>query len=150
MDFRTALNSLIADLTPRPWDYTTPDGTRLRIIPEGLRQDVGDGVVEIQICEATHVQVTPDGPEYPMRTVDVPALIAALTDRAEWTTTDFGDTLTVRPETGGMRLAYTVYDRDTTGQPADIDRTIHIPEQQRMPLASALGRALDVAKSWES
>lgn len=150
MDFRTALNIVIAELTPQPWDYTTPDGTRLRMIPEGLRQDPGDGVVEIQICEAAHVQVTPDGPEYPMRTVDVPGLIAALTSRTEWTTSDWGDLLTVRPEGDGMRLAYTVYGRDTTGQPADIDRTIHVPEAQRMPLASALARALDVARSWES
>jgi len=150
MDFHTALNSLIADLTPQPWDYTTPDGTRLRIIPECLRQDIGDGVVEIQICPAAHVQATPTGPHYSMRTVDAPGLIAALTDRAEWNTTDWGDVLTVRPEGDGMRLAYTVYDRDTTGQPADVDRTILLPEEQRLPLASALRRALDVAKGWES
>jgi hypothetical protein len=149
MDFQDAVRTVIADLTPQPWDWWTPEGTRIRVIPEGLRQDPGDGVVEIQICEAAHVQVTPDGPEYPMRTVDVPGLITALTERREWTTTDFGDTLTVRPENGGMRLAYTVYDRDTTGQPADIDRTILVPEQQRLPLASALARALDVARSWE-
>jgi hypothetical protein len=149
VDFHNALNIVIAELTPQPWDYWTTDGTRLRIIPEGLRQDAGDGAVEIQICEAAHVQATPDGPEYRMRSVDVPGLIGALTDRADWTTTDFGDTLAVRPEPEGMRLAYTVYDRDTTGQPADIDRTILLPEAQRLPLASALARALDVAKSWE-
>lgn len=149
MDFHTALNSVIADLTPQPWDWSTPDGTRLRVIPEGLRQDVGDGVVEIQICPAAHIQVTPTGPEYSMRTVDVPSLITALTDRTEWTTSDWGDFLTVRPEGDGMRLAYTVYDRDTTGQPADVDRTILVPEAQRLPLASALARALDVAKGWE-
>ncbi|MEU9323208.1 hypothetical protein AB0D91_05250 [Streptomyces canus] len=150
MDFRDAFNIVTAELTPQPWDYTTHDGTRLRVVPEGLRQDPGDGVVEIQICEAAHVQTTPDGPEYPMRSVDVPGLIAALTDRREWTTSDWGDTLTVRPEGDGMRLAYTVYDRDTTGQPADVDRTVLVPEAQRLPLASALQRALDVAKGWES
>ncbi|MGW5123283.1 hypothetical protein ACWEQ7_04310 [Streptomyces sp. NPDC004069] len=150
MDFRDALNTVIAELTPQPWDYTTPDGTRLRVIPEGLRQDAGNGVVEIQIIESAHVSKLPDGPEYPMRTVDVPGLIAALTDRREWTTEDWGDMLTVRPEGDGMRLAYTVYDRDTTGQPADVDRTILLPESQRLPLASALRRALDVARSWES
>lgn len=149
MDFRDAFNIVIAELTPQPWDYTTPDETRLRIIPEGLRQDPGDGVVLIQICEAAHVQVTPDGPEYPMRTVDVPGLINALTGRREWTTSDWGDMLTVRPEGDGMRLAYTVYDRDTTGQPADVDRTVFVPEVQRLPLASALRRALDVARGWE-
>jgi hypothetical protein len=150
MDFRDALNIVIAELTPQPWDYTTEDGTRLRVIPEGLRQDPGDGVVEIQIVEAAHVQAVPDGPEYPMRSVDVPGLIAALNERREWTTRDWGDILTVRPEPEGMRLAYTVYDRDTTGQPADIDRTILVPEAQRLPLASALARALDVARSWEN
>lgn len=149
MDFRTAFNQVIAELTPQPWDYTTHDGTRLRVIPEGLRQDPGDGVVLVQICEAAHVQVTPDGPEYSMRTVDVPGLIAALTGRTEWTTSDWGDVLAVRPEGDGMRLAYTVYNRDATGQPADVDRTIHIPEAQRLPLASALSRALDVARGWE-
>jgi hypothetical protein len=150
MNFRDALSIVIAELTPQPWDWTDPDGTRIRVIPEGLRQDPGDGVVEIQICEAAHVQVTPDGPEYPMRSVDVPGLIAALTGRTEWTTSDWGDLLAVRPEGDGMRLAYTVYDRDTTGQPADVDRTILVPEAQRLPLASALQRALDVAHSWES
>jgi hypothetical protein len=149
VDFRDALNNVIAELTPQPWDYTTADGTRLRIIPEGLRQDPGDGVVEIQVIECAHISKTPDGPEYSMRSVDVPGLIDALTDRREWTTTDWGDTLTVRPEGDGMRLAYTVYDRDTTGQPADIDRTVFLPEAQRLPLASALARALDVARSWE-
>lgn len=149
MDFRQAFNTVAADLTPQSWDWWTTDGTRLRVIPEGLRQDPGDGVVEIQVCPAAHVQATPDGPEYPMRTVDVPGLITALTDRAEWTTTDFGDTFTVRPEEGGMRLAYTVYDRDTTGQMADIDRTLLVPESQRLPLAAALRRALDVARGWE-
>ena len=147
--YQQAVNSLIADLTPQPWYYNTPDGTRLRVIPEGLRQDPGDGVVLIQICEAAHVQVTPTGPEYLMRTVDVPSLIAALTDRTEWTTTGWGDVLAVRPEGDGMRLAYTVYDRDTTGQPADVDRTVLVPEEQRLPLASALRRALDVAHGWE-
>lgn len=149
MDFQNALNTVIAELTPQPWDWSTPDGTRLRIIPEGLRQDPGNGVVEIQIIECAHVSKTPTGPEYPMRTVDVPGLIAALTDRREWTTTDWGDTLAVRPEGEGMRLAYTVYDYDTTGQPADVDRTVFVPEAQRLPLASALRRALDVARSWE-
>jgi hypothetical protein len=149
VDFRDALNIVTAELTPQPWDYTAPDGTRLRVIPEGLRQDPGDGAVIIQICEAAHVQVTPDGPEYRMRTVDMAGLIDALTGRAEWTTEDWGDVLAVRPEGDGMRLAYTVYDRDTTGQPADVDRTVWVPEAQRLPLASALSRALDVARSWE-
>jgi hypothetical protein len=149
VDFRDALNTIIAELTPQPWDYTTPDGTRLRVVPEGLRQDPGNGVVEIQIIEGAHVAKVPTGPEYPMRTPDVPGLIAALTSRTEWSTSDFGDFLTVRPEGDGMRLAYTVYDRDTTGQPADIDRTVFLPEAQRLPLASALARALDVARSWE-
>ena len=36
MDFDTALSIVIGELTPHPWDYTTPDGTTLRIIPAGL------------------------------------------------------------------------------------------------------------------
>lgn len=150
MDFRDAINIVLAELTPQPWDWWTPSGTRLRVIPEGLRQDPDEGAVLIQICEAAHVQVTPDGAEYRMRTVDVSALVGALTDRSQWTTTDFGDTFAVRPEGDGMRLAYTVYDYDTTGHPADVDRTMLLPETQRLPLVSALARALDVARSWES
>jgi len=150
VDFRDALNNIIAELTPQPWDYTTTDGTRLRVIPEGLRQDPGDGGVLIQICEAAHVQVTPDGPEVCVRSVHMPDLITALKDRTEWTNEDWGDVLTVRPESDGMRLAYTVWGRDTAGQGADLDRTVLVPEAQRLPLASALQRALDVARGWES
>jgi len=150
MDFRHALNITIAELTPQPWDYSTPDRTRLRVIPEGLRQGPGDGAVLIQICPSAHVQVTPDGPEFSVRTADMPGLINALIDRREWTTEDgWSDVLTVRPEGDGMRLAYTVWARDTTGQPADVDRTVLLPEEQRLPLASALSRATDVAVGWE-
>lgn len=151
MNFRDAFNIVTSELTPQPWDYTTPDGTRLRVIPEGLAQDPGDGVVLIQICESAHIQVTPDGPEFELRTSEAPGLLAALDARAEYTVGGgWGDALAVRPEGDGMRLAYTVYARDTTGQPADVDRTMHIPEAQRLPLASALRRALDVARGWES
>lgn len=149
MDFRDALNTVIAELTPQPWDYTTHDGTRLRIIPEGLRQDPGEGVVLIQICEAAHVQVTPDGPEFELRTSEAPGLLDALGARTEWTVGSWSDALAVRPEGDGMRLAYTVWGRDTTGQGADVDRTMLLPEEQRLPLASALRRALDVARGWE-
>jgi hypothetical protein len=150
MDFRHALNIVTAELTPQPWDYTTHDGTRLRVIPEGLRQDAGDGAVLIQICEAAHVQVIPDGPEFRVRSSDMPELLAALDARSECTIPDgWDEVLAVRPEAAGMRLAYTVGGRDTTGQAALVDRTVLVPEEQRMPLASALARALDVARSWE-
>jgi hypothetical protein len=151
MDFHQALNTVIAELTPQPWDYTTNAGTRLRVIPEGLRQGPGDGVVLIQIIESAHISVTPTGPEYAMRTADMPGLIDALTNRTAWETPGvFGDVLAVRPEGDGMRLAYTVWDRDTTGRPADVDRTMLVPEEQRLPLASALRRANDVALGWEN
>lgn len=150
MDFHQALNIVSAELDPQPWDHTTPDGTRLRVIPEGLSQGPGDGVVLIQICEHADVQVIPDGPEYSARTADMSGLINALTDRSEWTGREgWGDVLTVRPEADGMRLAYSVWDRDTTGQAADVDRTMVLPEEQRMPLVSALRRAMDVAIGWE-
>jgi hypothetical protein len=151
VDFHQALNTIIAELTPQPWDYTTPAGTRLRVIPEGLRQGPGDGVVLIQIIEAAHVAALPTGPEYAMRTADMPGLIDALTNRTEWETPGIlGDALAVRPEGDGMRLAYTVWGRDTTGRAADVDRTMLVPEQQRLPLASALRRANDVALGWEA
>jgi hypothetical protein len=150
MDFHDALNTVIAELTPQPWDYTTPDGTRLRVIPEGLAQDPGDGVVLIQICEAAHVQVTPDGPEFRVRTSDMPEVLAALDARSERTIrASWDEALAVRPEASGMRLAYTVWGRDTTGQAALVDRTMLVPEEQRLPLVSALRRAADVACGWE-
>jgi hypothetical protein len=150
MDFQHALNTVTAELTPQPWDYTTPDGTRLRVIPEGLAQDPGDGVVLIQICESANVQVTPDGPEFPVRTSDMPELLAALDARGECMIQGgWDEALAVRPEGAGMRLAYTVWGRDTAGQGADVDRTVLVPEEQRLPLASALRRALDVARAWE-
>jgi hypothetical protein len=151
MDFHDAISTVIAELTPQPWDYTTPDGTRLRVIPEGLAQDPGDGVVLIQICEAAHVHVTPHGPEFSVRTSDMPELLAALDARTEWTVrAGWDEVLTVRPEAEGIRLAYTVWGRDTTRQGADVDRTVLVPEDQRQPLASALRRALDVARGWEN
>ena len=151
MNFQDAMRTVTAELTPQPWDYTTPDGTRLRVIPEGLAQDPGDGVVLIQICEAAHVQVTPDGPEFPVRTSDMPEMLAALDTRTEWTVSaSWDEVLAVRPEAEGMRLAYTVWGRDSTGQGADVDRTVLVPEEQRLPLASALRRALDVARGWEA
>ncbi|MEV0220879.1 hypothetical protein [Streptomyces sp. NPDC050704] len=150
MNFHTAFSTVIAELTPQPWDYTTPDGTRLRVIPEGLSQDPGDGVVLMQICEAAHVQVTPDGPEFSLRTSAMPELLAALHARTECTVSaSWDEELTVRPEADGMRLAYTVWARDTTGQGADVDRTMLLPEAQRLPLASALARAAGVARGWE-
>jgi hypothetical protein len=32
----------------------------------------------------------------------------------------------------------------------DVTVSVRIPEEQRLPLASALSRALDVAQGWES
>lgn len=149
-DFHNALGTVLAELTPQPWDYTTHDGTRLRVIPEGLAQDPGDGVVMIQICESASVQVTPDGPEFPVRTADMPELLAALDARTECTIhAGWDEVLAVRPEAAGMRLAYTVWGRDTTGEGADVDRTVLVPEDQRLPLTSALRRAMDVARGWE-
>lgn len=151
MDFNNAMNTVIGELAPQPWDYTTPDGNRLRVIPEGLAQDPGDGVVLIQICESANVQVTPDGPEFPVRTSDMPELLSALDGRAKCMIHGgLGEELAVRPEVAGMRLAYTVWGRDTTGQGADVDRTVLVPEEQRLPFASALSRAMDVARDWES
>ncbi|MEV7470246.1 hypothetical protein AB0O20_27635 [Streptomyces kronopolitis] len=141
----------MTDVHPQPWDYMTTDGTRLRVLPERRPQHQGGSVVLIQICEAAHVQVTPDGPEFEMLASEVPDLVSALTARTEWATRDGLDgMLVVRPEGDGMRLAYTVFARDTTGQPADVDRTVLVPEEQRLPLASALHRARDVAVGQEA
>lgn len=44
-----------------------------------------------------------------------------------------GDVLTVRPEGDEMRLAYTVWGRDTTGHGADVGRTVLGPRSSGFP-----------------
>jgi hypothetical protein len=142
VDFNTALNQVIAELTPQPWDYTTPDGTTLTVIPAGLREDPGMAEVLVRIT-------TPgtDPIEAGITTTDMPAMIDALSGNRLWSyetlvgvwceLTPFGG--------GGMLLSLTEDLEAVAAQPM-----VHVPESQRLPFASALSRALDVAQGWES
>lgn len=141
MDFHTALNTVIAKLTPQPWDYTDTAGTTLTVIPAGLREDPGCAEVIVRIKAIGQFFDADAG--IPSR--DLPGMIEALTGNRLWsydTLDEVGVQLTPFGG-GGMILAISV------DLEADDEPQIHVPESQRLPLASALRRALDVAHSWE-
>jgi hypothetical protein len=164
MEFRDALNTVIADLTPQPWTHTTPDGTTLRVIPAGLRADKGDAEVNIRITRADATGLYdygitgPDSrgvAEVGVPTSLLPALIDALTEQAVWRndclvagtlTVVAGEVAAMPDDDGGVLMAVTEV------HSADRQETVamRLPEAQRMPLASALARAMDVARSWEA
>ena len=142
MQFNDALTNVIADLTPRPWDYTDNAGTILTVIPAGLREDPGCAEVIVRIKAIGQFFDADAG----IPTRSLPAMIDALTGNRLWsydTLDDVGINLTPFGG-GGMILAISV------DLEADDEPQIHVPEEQRLPLAAALGRALDVARSWES
>lgn len=152
MDFHTALNSLLADLTPQPWTYTAPGGTTLTVTPAGLIQDPGAAEVYIRITlnktQAAQAAIT---------TTDLPTLINALSEpiTTTWELTphwpdgtpkgllDGGITLT--PCFGGFTLTVTSEHGNATAT-----AIMALPEACRPLLASALRRALDVARGWET
>lgn len=156
MDFHTAFNIVTGDLTSQPWDWTTPDGATLRVIPAGLHADKGDAEVLIRItrAEATGLyEFGITGPnsrgvaEVGVTTSDLPGLIQALTGQTMWE--DCGlvaGALTVVATPGGVAVTVT----EVHSAEREETVSIRLPEAQRMPLASALRRALDVAKGWES
>lgn len=76
---------------------------------------------------------------------DLPAMIDALIGNRRWSYDTLDDVAVVLTPFGGggMLLALSV-DLEAEDEPQ-----IHIPEAQRLPLASALRRALDVARAWE-
>jgi hypothetical protein len=141
MDFQQALNTFIAELTPQPWHYTTHDGgITLTVIPAGLREDEGCAEVLIRIKAIGQFFEVEAG--IPSR--DLPGMIEALTANRPWSHDTLDALCELTPFSGATVLAVTE-DHD-----AEEDRPqVHIPEVQRMPLASALARALDVAKGWE-
>ncbi|MGW0575133.1 hypothetical protein ACWD25_04005 [Streptomyces sp. NPDC002920] len=158
MDFNTALNSVIADLTPQPWDHTI-DGTTLRVIPAGLRMDPGCGEVLIRITQP-HVTGlyaygitgpnTKGAAEARVSTTDLPTLIGALEQHAEWDyrDCDWADLDRVLL-TVGLELTITEAHSAGGGEWIRVTESMRLPEAQRLPLASALQRALDVARGWE-
>lgn len=158
MNFNDALNTVIAELTPQPWDYTTEDGVTLTVIPAGLpHAEPGTAEVYLRVTrDKTHAA------DAAITTTDLPALIAALAESVtgHWehephypdgtekgrVGTWLGDMygLTINPMRGGFSLT-AIEDTDA----GVVAATLAVPEAQRLPLASALARALDVAKSWE-
>lgn len=155
MDFNTALNQTIAELTPQPWDHTTPDGTTLRIIPAGLRANAGYAEVLIRITRADATGLGGYGitgpasrgvAEVGVTTTGLPALIEALTEGSPWW--DAGlvcGSVEVVPGESGVTVRVT----EDHGNGIEVAVSVTLPAAQRLPLASALARALDVAKSWE-
>ncbi|KAF2774637.1 hypothetical protein [Streptomyces sp. OM5714] len=141
MDFETAIASVTADLTPQPWAYTATDGAHLTVIPAGLREDPD--------CAEVLVRITDSGQtiEAGIPTAYLPGLIDALTGYRLWSHDTLDDvTVHLAPfGGGGMILALTDDPEAETAGPQ-----VHVPEAQRLPLASALRRALDVARGWES
>lgn len=155
MNFNDALNITIADLTPQPWDYTTDDGTTLRVIPAGLRADHGDAEVLVRITrpDATGLcEFGITGPdsqgvaEVGVTTAALPKVIEALTEQGWWAdTTLISGALLVAAASGGVVVGIT----EVHGAGQHVGVGIVLPEAQRLPLASALSRALDVARAWE-
>jgi hypothetical protein len=142
-DFRRAVDAVIAEITPQPWDYTTPNGTTLTVIPAGLREDKGNAEVIIRITTdkttAAEVGVTTQHMTAVLRAVDASAPLEHVT----W----LGDALAITPiEGGGLSLLVTEVHYDPR---REVAAAIILPAGQRMPLASALRRALDVARGWE-
>ncbi|MFJ1995296.1 hypothetical protein [Streptomyces asiaticus] len=143
MDFRQAVNIVAGELTPQPWDFTDATGTTLTVIPAGLREDPG--------CAEVMIRITADkttAAEIGIATADMPGLVEALDNRSPWEhVTVTSDTLTVIPDEEQLVLTVTEVHY---GPVREVAAAIRIPETQRMPLASALRRALDVARGWES
>lgn len=141
MDFQNALNTAIAELTPQPWDYTDATGTTLTVIPAGLREDPGCAEVIVRIRALAHSVDIEAG--VPSR--DLPSMIDALTGNRLWSYDTLDDiTVILTPFGGGGMLLALSEDLDATEE-----SQVHVPEEQRLPLASALSRALDVARAWE-
>lgn len=159
MNFRDALNIVTAELTPQPWDYTAGDGATLTVIPAGLpHAEPGTAEVYLRVTrDKTHAA------EAAITTTDLPALITALSAPVAehwehephypdgtpkgrvgtWLGDDYG--LALNPMRGGFSL--TAIEDTGDGVAA---ASVVVPEEQRLPLASALRRALDVARGWES
>jgi hypothetical protein len=156
MNFRDALNTITAELTPQPWEHTTDDGTTLRVIPAGLRADKGTAEVYIRITRADATGLYdygitgPDSrgvAEVGVPTSLLPALIDALTEQSCWTDSNLvAGRLRVTPADDVVFVD--IWEDHGDGRTVAV--SVVLPEAQRMPLASALARAMDVARSWEA
>ncbi|WP_431784351.1 hypothetical protein [Streptomyces chumphonensis] len=153
MDFHTAYSLLIAHITPHPWDHTTPDGDTLRVIPACYPAGPGEAEVTLRLVTATAAaagvtitDLVPDdadgATEIGLTTVALPGLIAALRDQTVWQHEQgYDEHIAVTPSPQGVAL-------DADGLFGTRTQMTLSPAQ-RLPLASALERALDVAREWE-
>jgi hypothetical protein len=146
MDFHQALNTVIAELTPQPWEYTTPDGTTLTVIPRCFGSDIGEEEVMIRVTVDKTLAAECD-----TTTADMPTLLAAI-ESGEEREVDAGwrDFITLTPTTdGSFTLTVTEVTYPDLGRPHFKPAAICLPAAQRLPLVSALRRATDVAQAWE-
>ncbi|EFE65786.1 predicted protein [Streptomyces viridosporus ATCC 14672] len=162
MDFRDALGRLVAEITPQPWEHTVDDVT-LTVIPAGLREDKGRAEVYLRITQGKTRSV-----ETAITTTDLPALIEKLEagpitgswehqphwpdgtemPRVGWWLESLSG-LAMGPDKYGSGGFTVVVLRDASGD-GDVEwAAITLPDSERMPLASAIRRALDVARGWE-
>jgi hypothetical protein len=157
MDFHTALNHTIADLTPQEWTHTCVDAQTLRVTPAGLTAGQGDAEVMLRVSgpHATGLYAydmtgpdTRGAAEIGVTTTVLPQLIAALEGRTGWEWADGWSDPTGITVTPDLLVTVTEGHHDD-GQWIGVTESVQLPEEQRMPLASALCRALDVAKAWE-
>lgn len=146
MNFRQALNILAAQLTPRPWEHTDPStGTTLTVIPAGHRAHPGEAEVYIRITASKTLAA-----QAAITTTHLPALITAIEENADfvhepqWGTDSFRF---ITSPSGPVLLVREDDHRDGAWHAEVV--AIHIPEEQRLPLVSALRRAADVAAGWE-
>lgn len=131
MDFRDALNIVIAEITPQTWTYTNADGATLTVVPAGFRADKDTAEVVFRVSEDIEEWV---------RTPDVQRIIDALRAGESWADTSYGWGVDVAVADDGVTVAV-----HQDGNPT----AVLLPPEQRLPLASALARALDVARAWE-
>ncbi|WP_108990398.1 hypothetical protein [Streptomyces coelicoflavus] len=130
MDFRTALGIVLAELDPKPWGYTTPDGT-LTVVPAGFRADKDEADVIVRVS---------DDVEEWVKTPEVAKLVTALREGVSWSDLCSGWGTEVTVDALGVTVA--VWQKG-------VPTSVTLPSAQRLPLASALERALDVARGWE-
>ncbi|MEW1866995.1 hypothetical protein AB0420_02155 [Streptomyces caelestis] len=129
--FRDALGVVLAEITPQPWDYTNADGATLTVVPAGFRADKDAAEVVFRVS---------DDVEEWVRTPDVQRIIDALHVGESWADTPYGWGIDVAVADDGVTVA--VYQG---GKPTSVT----LPPEQRLPLASAAARALEVARAWE-
>jgi hypothetical protein len=146
MDFRNAVDAANAEITPQPWDYTTPNGVTLAIAPAGLRADHGRAEVTLRIT-ASKTLATEIG--IPSR--ELPGLIDALTEHRAWDDASVldGQITVTNPGGDSVLVIITETEWDADRIPHETTASIRLPGAQRLPFASALRRALDVAHGWE-